>query len=303
VIETLIDLAGDLPWHANGLPPTPSGRRRLLGLSPPGPSEQVIDYGGERRTIAYALRDLQVREPRGDDDDGAPPRIAAVLDALDPATRLALFLDRETHGLTTGVRRSDGSWAYEPIRNWKLAQLLEALGDDRITARAAVDAIVAATDRPRGGTDLVAAVVATRAPSEGLDPALLAELGDDELGHKPTQILARFPRADVEARLVGAVRPKIAAALASEGWSIGADTLVERLAPALVVAPSPQVVRWMLLLGWASGQPASVREVIGEHAGSVPEVAAVLAEYDAYPEYTSWPRARAGLADLLGERP
>jgi hypothetical protein len=96
------------------------------------------------------------------------------------------------------------------------------------------------------------------------------------------------------------VLPLIAEALASDGWSIGVDTRIERLARTLAVAPSPQIVRWMLVLGWASGQPASVREVIGEHAGADPAIAAVLAEYD---DYTSWPRARAALAAFLGDRP
>jgi hypothetical protein len=55
----------------------------------------------------------------------------------------------------------------------------------------------------------------------------------------------------------------------------------------------------MLVLGWASGQPAAVREAIGTHGGGAAAIATVLAEYDALPEFTSWPRARAGLEPFL----
>jgi hypothetical protein len=77
---------------------------------------------------------------------------------------------------------------------------------------------------------------------------------------------------------------------------IGANDVAERLAPLLRYCPSPRAARWMLLLGWAGGQPAAVREKVGEHAADRPELAPVLAEYDAIDqEMDSWSQAREAL--------
>ena len=62
-----------------------------------------------------------------------------------------------------------------------------------------------------------------------------------------------------------------------------------------VEVPSPRLARNLLLLGWASGQPAAVRAAVGAAGGHHAAIAEVLAQYDALPEFTSWPRARAVL--------
>ena len=43
------------------------------------------------------------------------------------------------------------------------------------------------------------------------------------------------------------------------------------------------------------GQPAAVRAAVGAAGATHATIAAVLTQYDALPEFTSWPRARAVL--------
>ena len=293
-IDAILELSDPgLAWHAHGLPATPTGRRRLLARSSGGPSDQLVRYDGHERTLAYALRDLQWRAAEG--DAAASAARDALLATLSPVAWLGVFLDRGVHGLDQAIRGRAG-WAEALPDAWELLPLIAAANEDRLAARAMVDQLVGNADRPRGHLELVRAVIATRAPSEPIAPALLAELDDAELGNA-ADVLACFPRADVEARLLAALAPSFERALAQDRWQIGVDSAVERWAAVLAVAPSAVAARQMLILGWASGQPASVREAVAAH-GADPAIAAVLADYAALPEFTTWPRARAGLADF-----
>jgi hypothetical protein len=296
VVEILAEVTHDrLPWTKLGLPPTVTGRRRALGLAPRGPADRSVPYKGDREPLAFALRHVACRIATG--DAAATAEREAILAELPPVQRLVLFLDAAAHHLNSNVRGPGGAVDILPD-DWDVATLMAQVGDDRRDARAEVDAFVQHPERARGGVALLEAVVATRAPGEPPDAALLDELGDDQLGFA-ADVLRSFLGSAVANRLRAAVRKRLDVALARDGWMIGVDGDVERWAPLLGHAPSPSAVRQMLVLGWASGQPGSVREVIGEHGAAAPAIAAVLAEYDALPEFTSWPAARTGLAAFL----
>ncbi len=91
------------------------------------------------------------------------------------------------------------------------------------------------------------------------------------------------------------IQPVLEQALASNGWAIGLQHRLIQWASVLAVAPSPSATRKLLLLGWASGQPAAVREAIGTAAAGHATLAPVLADYDRLPQFKSWPEARAAL--------
>jgi hypothetical protein len=300
VVRALVDLDANIPWHAHGLPPTAAGRRRLLGLTPAGPSETPVAYAGGERPLAFVFRHLQWREARG--DDRAVAEREAMIASLSPVARLALFLDRFAHGLNIGVRGVTRGVPALP-HDWRMAPLLEAaIAADRRGARAAVDALVALRERVGFGSELVRAVHATRDLGESIDAALLDQIADDGLG-AAGDLLDAFPREAIERRLDRALARLLDAALSSDAWQIGVDAKVTALAPLLRYGASPAAVRSMLVLGWASGQPAAVRKAAGEHATAAP-LAPVLVEYDALPQFTGWPAAKEGLrAFLAGPAP
>ncbi|MCE9576133.1 MAG: hypothetical protein K8W52_23495 [Deltaproteobacteria bacterium] len=296
VIETLAEADHDrLPWTKLGLPASTTGRRRALGLAPRGPSDRGVPYRGDTESLAFALRHLACRAATG--DLVAIAERDAILASLSPAQQLVVLLDAEAHGLNSNVVGPSGSVDILPD-DWEVATLIKRVGDDRRDARAEVDAFVAHPARAKGGRALLEAVVATRAPGEPLAPALLDELGDQQLGYC-AEVLRSFLGSAVASRLRAALKPRLDAALASDRWMIGVDSDLARWATLLGHAPSPSATRQMLVLGWASGQPAAVREAIGAHGGASPAIAAVLAEYDALPQFTSWPAARAGLTAFL----
>ena len=273
--QLLTKLAGfdDLPWRAHGLSPTAAGRRRALGLDDPGPSDRFVAYGDGEAPLWLALGSTLAT-----DGDAAAAALLERLAATWPAgERLALYLDRATHGLRNA------------FAGWKLPALLAALPSDP-AARATVDALAAAGPR---SIEVLRAAIATR-PGERLPDAWLDDLDAWSFG-APADVLAAFAPAAVERRLLALLAPALAKALASDAWAIGLDQQLTRWAGALAAAPSARATRQLLLLGWASGQPASVREAVGEAAGAHSAVAEVLAQYDTLPEFTSWPRARAVL--------
>jgi hypothetical protein len=294
VVTALVDADDDLPWHAHGLPPTRAGRRRFLGLDAPGASDAVVAYQSADRPLWYALRHLQRRAGSGDVAAGERD---ALLAALRPAQRLLVYLDRSAHGLEYTLK-GDAGWVSCLPEAWTLNGILDAIGDDRAEARAGVDALLTVPGRARAGLELVRAAAASREPREPLGAALLDEIADDQLGHA-LDLLRAFPAIAVEQRLLGALRPLVDRALAEDRWQIGVDWKVNALAPLLGVAPSAQAARWMLALGCASGQPASVREAVGEHGGGE-GIDRLLAEYDSLPEIESLPAARERTKELLG---
>ncbi len=296
VIETLVEAVHDrLPWTQLGLPASVIGRRRMLGLAPRGPSDRGVPYRGDTESLAFALRHLACRAATG--DLVAIAERDAILASLSPAQQLVVLLDAGAHGLDSNVVGPRGAVDILPD-DWDVATLVQRLGNDRRDARAELDAFVAHPARAPGGPRLVEAVVATRAPGEPPAVALLDELGDAQLGGA-VEVTRHFLGSAVAARLRAALKPRLEEALASDRWMIGADGDLARWAPLLTHAPSPSATRQMLVLGWASGQPAAVRAAIGKHGGTAPAIAAVLAEYDALPQFASWPAARAGLTAFL----
>ncbi|MEZ4401217.1 MAG: hypothetical protein R3B06_14420 [Kofleriaceae bacterium] len=260
-----------VPWARYGLPASPAARRRYFNLDPAGPFDRFVTDGDREVPLWFLVATAA--------HAGTPLDLERALADAGAAERLAIFLDSDTYG---AARRLP----------WQLDPLLAAAGDDLPAARAAVDELVAATTGPLP-LALVRAVAATR-PDEALPTAILAGLDADGAARAPA-LLARFEPAAVEAWLLGRLAPPLAQALASDEWQLGLDRTLVQLAAALAVAASPQATRQLLLLGWASGQPAAVRAAVGQAAGHHAALTAVLEEYDGLPEFTSWPRARAAL--------
>lgn len=261
-----------LPWRDYGLPPTAAGRRRALGHDEPGPTDRFVADGDAEVPLWLVLG----RALAAGDKAGAIATLDRLAATWSAGERLAVFLDRETHGLAPA------------FRGWKRDELLAAAAADP-EARAAVDAVLAGGQR---SVDALRAAIATR-PGERLPTAWLDDLAD--FGFGDAKVLAGFEPAAVEARLLALLAQPLARALANDNWVIGLDQQLKRWAGALAVAPSARATRQLLLLGWASGQPAAVREAVGAAGGHHAAVAEVLAQYDTLPEFTSWPRARAVL--------
>jgi hypothetical protein len=274
VVAAIVPLALD-ELASRGVPMGYLGALRWAGVAPPGACERPLDHDGRRRPLWCAL--LAAAEP------------AAVLATLDPATRLAVFLERGQYGLGRVVPR-----------DWTLDALLAAA--DPEAARAVVDALLPTylDHQVSGGAPLLHAVVATRSPGEAPPVEVMNLVGEWSLVHAADALRA-FPRPAVESRLLDVLRPLVDEAIAGDGWTLGAHTRAAALARLLAICPSPHAARAMLLLGWAGGHPASVRAAVGEHAGDDPGLRAVLADYDALPiAVKAWPSARAALLGSPG---
>ena len=270
VALALVDTPVQFGWHSYGLPNGAAARRRFFGLDDAGPFDRFVVHDGRDVPLWFAAATIAHAGGKVDFD-------ALCADA-GPAERLAIFLDRQLY------------WT-RPMP-WKLDALLAAAtAADPAGARAAVDAARRGTKQV--GLPLLRALAATR-PGEPLDSHLLAEVELDALAQAP-ELFAAFSRIAVEARLFAEVKPLLERALASDTWSIGIDTQLTRIAAGLGQVPSPRLARNLLLLGWASGQPAAVRAAVGAAGGHHAAIAEVLAQYDTLPEFTSWPRARAVL--------
>ncbi len=257
LVAALIDFDGSqIDWFGHGLPQGRQGRKRWIGELPPGAIEPIF---------------ARLRADRGH------------FAALDPVTQLVVFLERHAYDL---------SW----IQGDVAALAAAAIAADPEGTRGALAALV------RGYRDggwrvyaddlkaLAAAFPPGEAPAEALDL-----IDDYNIGHA-VDALRIFPTTAIEARLMSSLEPLVAAALATDGWSIGAHDVAQRLAPLLALVPSARAARAMLLLGWAGGQPAAIRVAVGHHGGADPAIAAVLADYDAIPqEMNSWPQAREAL--------
>ena len=269
VARALVEL-DRLPWRGYGLPATVDGRRRFFGVDPAGPIDRFVVDGERDVPLWFAL------DRAGDD----AVDVEALLADAAPAERLAIFLDADTYEV-------------RPALGWKLEALLAAIADDRPAARRAVDELAALPRTSPRGLVFLRALAATR-PGEPLAPALLDQLRPNQAA-KAADLLAAFAPAVVEAWALGHLRPTLAAALAKDDWSLGIDRQLIDLAPTLAASASPRLARQLLLLGWASGQPAAVRAAVGAAGATHAAIAAVLTQYDALPEFTSWPRARAVL--------
>lgn len=278
VMRILVAVEGRIAWFPYGLPRTVAGRRRFLGLDAAGPTERFVPDGDREVPLWYALRVAQLAAQDG--GEAASAVADRLLADVSPAERLVLWLDRFALDADRGLAHWDREALYAAVA-----------GDADATAQ--VDALVAQQTEPLG-RELIEAVVRTRPEGAAIDPSLVDRLGDGELGGA-VAVLGRFPHAIVEARLVRALAPLLARALAADDWVIGIDHALTELAPALAAVPSARVARQLLLLGWASGQPASVREAVGEAGAGHAAIAEVLAQYDSLPQFTSWPRARAVL--------
>ncbi|MBK9036737.1 MAG: hypothetical protein IPL61_36725 [Myxococcales bacterium] len=274
VLSRLADAtcAARLGWRDHGLPLTMTGRRRYLGLDEPGPSDRFVPHGDSEAPLWHVLRTITAAEgPKA----GAAAALA-LTSSWSAGDRLAVFLDRHAHGIG-GM-----------FNGWKLDELLAAAAADP-EAQAAIDAVAALpASEPRGG-DFVRALAATR-PGP-LAPELLREVPAGEFGDD-ADVLRAFAPAVIEAHALTLVAPVLARALAADTWVTGIHKDLARWAGALAVAPSPRLARQLLLLGWASGQPAAVRAAVGEAAGAEAALAPLLEEFDLLPQFTSWPRAR-----------
>jgi hypothetical protein len=269
VAQVLVDVGVKFGWHLYGLPSSAAARRRYFGLDEAGPFDRFVVHDGNDVPLWFAVATIAHA-------GGAIDWQALCADA-GPAERLGIFLDRQVY------------WT-KPMP-WKIDELLAAIGEELAAARAVVDA---ARARARTvGLPLLRALVATR-PDEPLDSQLLAELDLEVLAEEPA-LFARFSRIAVEARLFAEVKPVLESALASDDWSTGIEGRLSSIAAGLGYVASPRLARHLLLLGWASGQPAAVRAAVGQAGGHHAAIALVLAQYDALPEFTSWPRARAVL--------
>ena len=279
VVSRLADLDRPLDWLGFGLPPTVTARRRFLSLDPAGPTDRFVAQGDAEVPLWFALR----TRAAVDGVEAARAEAARVLATVPAGERLAIFLDRRAHALN------------EVFASTKLDDLLAAARSDLDEARAAVDALAEAPATGPRGAELVRAIIATRRAEEELAEALLRDITDHEL-RGDLDVLRRFTPAAVARHLNATIQPVLDRALGSDDWVIGIDTALERWAGVLALAPSPSATRRLLLLGWASGQPAAVRGAIGKAAGDHATLEPILAEYDALPQFPSWSIARAAMA-------
>ena len=281
VTSRLADVDVSIDWLGFGLPPTVTARRRFLALDADGPTDRFVAFGPDREVpLWYALRHALATEGAA----AAQAELGRVLARLPLAERVAIFLDRHAHQLDS---------IFDGVT---LAGLL-AESKDPGALRAAVDELVAAPSSGPRGAELVRAVAATR-PGEELPEALLAELDGWQIG-ADVEALRGFRPAAVARHLNAIIQPALDRALASNGWQSGLHLQLEQWATVLAVAPSPMATRRLLLLGWASGQPAAVREAVGEAARGQATLTPILAEYDALPQFTSWPVARAAMSAFV----
>lgn len=280
LVSALADFAPHLDWLGFGLPPTAAARRRYLGLDGPGPTDRFVTVGDAEVPLWFALRARLASESA----EAATEAAGRLLASAPPAERLAIFLDRHVFELD------------ECLAEPGLDALLAAC--DRAEARAVVDAVVATRSTVPRGPELVRAVAATR-PGEELPEALLRELDEWATGGD-LDALRPFAPAAVARHLNTVLQPHLEHALGRDSWSIGLDQKLTRWARVLELAPSPSATRKLLLLGWASGQPASVREAVGKAAAGHKTLGPVLAEYDALPQFSSWSQARAAMTTFAG---
>ena len=283
VVRRLADLDRHLDWLGFGLPPTVTARRRFLALDPDGATDRFVAHGDGEVPLWFALRTLEASDGLA----AAQADAARRLDGFAPGERLAVYLDRGAHQLD------------DIFRKIGFDQVLAAAVADLDGTRAVIDELLAApADGPRG-VELVRAVIATRKPGEELAETLLREIDARALG-RDLDALKGFPPAAVARYLNATLQPILDRALASDDWQLGIDSDLSRWAKVLAIAPSPSATRRLLLLGWASGQPADVREAIGEAATGHATLASILAEYDGLPQFTSWATARTALSTYAG---
>ncbi|HVV88424.1 MAG TPA: hypothetical protein VHE35_35520 [Kofleriaceae bacterium] len=277
VVARLADLDRSLDWLGFGLPPTVTARRRFLALDPAGPTDRFVAHGDGEVPLWFALRSRMAT----DGIDAAKAEAAKLLAGLPLADRLAVYLDRGAHAL------------HDVFGTMSLDEVLAQATRDLTAARAAVDELVATPAATPRGNELLRAVAATR-PGEELPETLLAELDGGQLG-RDLDALKGFRPAAVARRLNAVIQPVLDRALATDGWQLGLDHDLAQWARVLAIAPSPSATRRLLLLGWASGQPASVREAIGKAASGQAALAPILADYDRLPQFASWQGARAAM--------
>jgi hypothetical protein len=278
VVGKLADVDVAIDWLGFGLPPTVTARRRYLSIDPDGPTDRFVAHGPDAEVpLWYALRSKLAGEGLA----AAQAELAKVLARLPVSEQLAVYLDRGAHALE------------DIFEETTLDSLLAAGGKDPAALRAAVDALVASPSATPRGPELLRAVAATR-PGEELPEALLAELDEWSIG-ADADALRGFRPAAIGRRLNALIQPALDRALASDGWQLGVDQRASRWARVLAVAPSPMATRRLLLLGWASGQPAAVREAVGKAAKGQSTLEPVLAEYDQLPQFDSWAAARAAM--------
>jgi hypothetical protein len=255
VAAALVGLDG-IDWTGFRIPYGPLARRRWAGVLPPG-------------TIDPLLATLTTPE---------------AFAALDPVSRLVVFLERHQYNLGA-------------IAGGEIAEhVAAAMAADPAGARAAVDTAVRTYLEVDGRASAIylAAVLGTR-PDEA-PPAEALRLVNSYIVEESLASLARFPAAALESLYEQLLGPTLREALGRDGWTIPAYSLAEGVAPLLSICPSPVWARRLLLLGWAGGQPAAVREAVGQWSADKPELAPVLAEYDAIDqEMSSWPEAREAL--------
>ena len=279
VVRNLAELRAPLDWRGFGLPPTVAGRRRYLAVDPDGPCDRFVADGDREVPLWFALR----RRAASEGVDAARAELKRIFERLAAGERLAIYLDRDAHGLD------------DVFEGWALADLLAGIAGDADGARAAVDALHAAPARSTRGLELLRAIAATRKDGEELAEALLAELDGHALS-SDDECLRRFTPAAIARRLNAILEPLVAGAVGRDAWTLGLHHDLEVWSKVLRSAPSPSATRRMLLLGWASGQPASVRQAIGDAAKGHASLEAVLADYDRLPQFKSWPDARAAMS-------
>jgi len=254
----------------------PSGRvacLRWVGIVPPGVLEQEIVFEGRRLPLWCAMR---AAEDAGE--------IVATLGAVD---RLLIEIEDDSYGV-----RSSGD--LEALR-------AEAQQEDLEGARKAVRATLSAyVEHGQSGYAHLVSTALALSPDEAPDPAWLRAVNDHNLEYLKKD-LSRFPPEAILARVLPSLREDVREALASDGWSIGSASHAEGFAPLLSHAPSAELARLLLVLGWAGGQPASVRKKVGKHGKRDEAVQAVLAEYDTIPgDIQRWLAAREALLALWG---
>jgi hypothetical protein len=277
VVSRMADLDVDVDWLGFGVPPTVSARRRFLALDADGPTDRFVAHGADSEVpLWYALRKKLAEEGA----DAARAELARIMQRLPLADRLAVYLDRHAHALA------------EVFAPMTLEQLLGATKDPA-EVRAAVDALLASPGPGPRGPELLRAVAATR-PGEELPETLLAEIDGRTLG-RDLDALRPFRPAAVARHLNALLQPLLDRALAAGEWQPGLEQELARWASVLTVAPSPMATKRLLLLGWASGQPAAVRDAIGKAARGQSTLEPILAEYDRLPQFTSWTAARSAM--------
>ncbi len=277
-VRQLAELEVSLDWAGFGLPPTVTGRRRFLAIDPDGPTDRFVTHGDRDVPLWYALRSRLA----SDGLEAAKADASRLLASMSAGDRLVVYLDRATHQLE------------DFLAGTSFAGLLAAAAADRDAARATVDDLLAAPASGPRGDELVRAIIATRRPGEDLAESLLREIGGDDLGHD-LDVLRAFTPAAIARHLNAILQPLVDQALASNRWTLGIHDDLGRWASVLAIAPSPSATRRLLLLGWASGQPAHVRDAVGKAAKGHASLATVLADYDRLPQFTSWPEARAAM--------